>query len=163
MLGTVLWQIIVNLQRSLFDFTFRRCIGNCSLVKPVSHVASISQDTFLQGSNSIGVTSNCSSAIGSSFGFRGSSWSARTGHLSTPAFLILFIVATRSISPPLKIKLSTLHWNLSSIAAGNHYHTIMFYSRLMLSLQLGRLPDIWLPDTKSIWCKTKIKPYIAWK
>lgn len=37
------------------------------------------------------------------------------------------------------------------------------HSPLMLSLQLGRLPGIWLPDTKSIWCMTKIKPCIAWK
>lgn len=66
----------------------------------------------------------------------------RTGHLSTPAILLLFTVATGSIPPPLEIKLSTLHWNLSSIAAGNHYHTIMFYSLLMISLQPGRLPGI---------------------
>lgn len=87
----------------------------------------------------------------------------RTGHLFPTSDLMLFTVATESISPSLEIKLSTLHWNLSSIAAGNHYHTIMFYSLLLLSLQLGRLPGIWLPDTKSIWCTTKIKPYIAWK
>lgn len=37
------------------------------------------------------------------------------------------------------------------------------HSPLMLSLQLGRLPGIRLPDTKSIWCMTKIKPPIAWK
>lgn len=64
------------------------------------------------------------------------------GLLSTPVILILFTVATGSISSLLEIKLSTLHWNLSSIAGENHYHTMMFYSLLMLSLQLGRLPDI---------------------
>lgn len=76
---------------------------------------------------------------------------------------ILFTVAARSIVPPPDIKLSNSCWNLSSIAARNHYHTIKFCSPLMLSLQLGRLPDIWLPDTESVWCMTKIKPYITWK
>lgn len=57
-------------------------------------------------------------------------WCCQAGLLSTPALCMLFTGATRSIFAPLETKLSPLHWNLFSIAAGNHYHTIMFIHHL---------------------------------
>lgn len=131
--ANILWLIRAAQQMPCLTLHLGKCFSNVSVVR-ITHAA---LDTFHEKVAVLEETQSCSWGVSLHL------TSERIPSVNPIAMLLTEL----DISPylqllcylqwpqdrwflPWKIKLSTLHWNVSSIAAGNHYHTIMLIYHL---------------------------------